>query len=322
MDLEPDADGRVPTMAYVRVPPDLADALHRPGGVAPEAMHITLLDLGPRGAEDRAKLHKVVAKMAAKHGPISIRVVGHARWLAKDDEGAMGEPDGLTGPSTDPSTSQQDLVTAAVDHPAFQTMFEEMRDAVRQQGIDYEGDHSYSPHITLGRVPHDGNLNPWGDIATGTSVGRHLGVAEGTARTHYVLQMPAEAGALEKAEAVWMSKAEEQQIITGLVFVPGRRDSQGDRLTAKEIERAQREFMLKAQAHGSGGHWVPSDPRIKLVETYIAPQDLVVEDHSVPRGSWVHSVKVPDDVWAKAKRGELLSFSPFGHANRVPEEDA
>lgn len=108
---------------------------------------------------------------------------------------------------------------------------------------------------------------------------------------------------------------EEQQIVFGEVYAPNVPDSQGDYMSAAEIQKAAYKFMQRGlqlkidtdhnrQVNGSF-----------VVESFIAREGDPV---FIP-GSWVVGVHVPDNrVWSRIKSGELNGFSFDGLAVREP----
>jgi hypothetical protein len=61
--------------------------------------------------------------------------------------------------------------------------------------------------------------------------------------------------------------------------------------------------------------------RVKVVENYLAPVDMVVGEAKVLKGSWLLGLRVLDDeLWAAAKDGKLGAFSIGGSARRVEVE--
>ena len=55
--------------------------------------------------------------------------------------------------------------------------------------------------------------------------------------------------------------------------------------------------------------------KIQVLENYLAPDDITIEDTEVKKGSWILAVRVLDKlVWEKIKVGELTGFSMAGLA--------
>lgn len=120
-------------------------------------------------------------------------------------------------------------------------------------------------------------------------------------------------------------KADTQQIVYGVVMSPEVTDSQGDTVSAADIEKA---------AHGFLGEYVNShdvqhsdvvkdekgNPIARTVESYIAPVDFELGGQKVLKGAWVQAVRIDDAAtWAKVEKGEITGFSIAGTGTRLPD---
>lgn len=98
----------------------------------------------------------------------------------------------------------------------------------------------------------------------------------------------------------------DQRIVTAPVLVPDEPDSDGDVVTADQIERVAHLWMEKYQnldfMHTLNNIAEP-------IESYIAPTDLDFPGGMVPKGSWVLSARVPEELWEDVKKGGLQGFS-------------
>lgn len=110
----------------------------------------------------------------------------------------------------------------------------------------------------------------------------------------------------------------EERFVLGPVLQPDVADKQKDVMTAVEIEKAQRRWVQlgsQLEREHTGGEL---GDRVRVVETYIAPQDLEFpQDDGDPvkisKGTWMLGCHVPDDkLWADVKAGRLTGFSPRG----------
>lgn len=126
--------------------------------------------------------------------------------------------------------------------------------------------------------------------------------------------------AVPKALVARIIKAKDElQIVTGLVLVPDVVDSQGDVISADAIAKAAHDFV---QRYGTdtkiGLQHKDFSKDLRLVESYIAPVDMVLGDEKIPAGSWLMSVKVLDaKVWQGVKNGQIRGFSIGGTAQQV-----
>jgi hypothetical protein len=121
-----------------------------------------------------------------------------------------------------------------------------------------------------------------------------------------------------KAEKFYSAKIlkadDERQIVYGVVMEPDSVDSQGDVISADEIEKAAHRFLVKSRIIGDRHRRkAPAVP----VESYVAPDDLELGGQPVKAGSWVLGVYVADpELWQQIKRGEYESFSVGGFGVR------
>ena len=107
---------------------------------------------------------------------------------------------------------------------------------------------------------------------------------------------------------------DEQQIVFGEVYAPGFPDSQVDFMSAETIRDMAYGFMKKSATTKIDVGHSRDECGAFVVESFIARDDDPV---FIP-GSWVIGVKVPDDVWALVKSGDLNGFSLDGMGTRVP----
>ncbi len=108
---------------------------------------------------------------------------------------------------------------------------------------------------------------------------------------------------------------EEKRLIYGIVMEPDSVDSQGDKTTAEEIEKAAHKFMLNSQIIYNE-HEKP-EPDCNVVESYICPQNIKMGESDIKKGSWVmvtHCAK--DELWEQVKKGGFTGYSIKGFAQR------
>ena len=120
-------------------------------------------------------------------------------------------------------------------------------------------------------------------------------------------------------------KAEERgedRFVLGVVLEPETVDAQDDIYSAEEVRKVAHRFLEEFRGLGLM-HQVPVNGQVKIVESYLAPEDLRIGDQDVKQGTWLFGVHVlSDELWAKVKSGELTGFSIGGSARRVPEGSA
>jgi len=119
-------------------------------------------------------------------------------------------------------------------------------------------------------------------------------------------------------------KAEEQgdeRYVLGVVLEPETVDAQKDIYSAEEIRRAAHRFMEEFGGLGLQ-HQMRVNDRVKVLETYLAPDDLELDGTTVKKGTWLLAVRILDDaIWAAVKEGRLTGLSIGGTARRESGAD-
>lgn len=103
-------------------------------------------------------------------------------------------------------------------------------------------------------------------------------------------------------------KDHEKRIVYGPVLIPDEPDSDGDVVKADRIEEVAHAFT---ENYGNVDLQHSLNNVGRLVESYILPVDLPVDDGQViPKGSWMLGARVVDnDAWDAVKTGKLTGFS-------------
>jgi hypothetical protein len=110
-----------------------------------------------------------------------------------------------------------------------------------------------------------------------------------------------------------------KRVILGVALVPDEVDLQDDLISAPEIERAAHQFMLNKGQIGIMHQEFPSGATA-VVESYLAPHDMILGNDTISKGSWVIGVKVfDDDLLKRIEEGEFTGFSIGGHAASARE---
>lgn len=111
---------------------------------------------------------------------------------------------------------------------------------------------------------------------------------------------------------------DDERFVYGIVLEPETVDAQKDIYSAEEIRNAAHRFMEEFR-HLGLMHRTRLDGRLKILETYIAPQDLTINGQRVRKGTWLMAVRVLDNaLWQAVKEGKLTGFSIGGSAIRKP----
>lgn len=122
----------------------------------------------------------------------------------------------------------------------------------------------------------------------------------------------------EKATA-FLKIEEEKRRVLGVVYEPNVVDSDGEFMTAEEIEKAYYCFLQS----GAPIYVMHKERALaRITQNYLAPCDLEIEGHKVKRGTWLMEVEILDShLWQKVKAGELTGFSFGGKGYRRPASE-
>lgn len=129
-------------------------------------------------------------------------------------------------------------------------------------------------------------------------------------------------GAEESAEesveyyAPFTKAVAEERIVEGVVLQPDVIDAQGTLIPESVIRKAAHAFLTQynrktqlAEQHSN------FKEQFELLESAIAPCDLMINNKAVKKGSWYIVVKVKnEDTWKKVKDGSITGFSIGGTA--------
>lgn len=108
-----------------------------------------------------------------------------------------------------------------------------------------------------------------------------------------------------------LSKEEDEHLVSGIVYEPDVPDLQGDVMNEEEIQKAAYLFMEKSQAFDVSHKG--SKINVKILENYLAPQDIVIEGRAITKGTWLLTLRILNkEVWEKIKDGDLQGYSMAG----------
>lgn len=110
----------------------------------------------------------------------------------------------------------------------------------------------------------------------------------------------------------------EQRLVFAEVYAPNRPDSDGEYMTATEIQKMAHEFARKCRmGQVDVMHDNQTVPGVSIVESFIAREG----DPDFLAGSWVVGVHVDnDDVWQAIKDEKINGFSMEALVMREPKE--
>ncbi|MCD8007683.1 MAG: XkdF-like putative serine protease domain-containing protein [Clostridiales bacterium] len=117
-----------------------------------------------------------------------------------------------------------------------------------------------------------------------------------------------------------LEKAAEQHYVTGVAYEPNVADTDDNFMTEAEIEKMAHWFMKNGRMVDEQHSFDP-DPACHIVESWIAPQDLTINEQPVSKGTWLVKVEVDSpDVWTKIETGDITGFSIGGLAKYGTED--
>lgn len=128
----------------------------------------------------------------------------------------------------------------------------------------------------------------------------------------------------KRFEVAIVVKADEEQTVSGIVLQPEVVDAQGDIMSADVIKQAAYDFLQNFNKSTKLGlqHATFPKGKLALVESYVAPNGIVLGAKTVKQGSWIMTVKVLDAaIWKKVKEGKIAGFSIGGRAKVVKLSD-
>ena len=111
---------------------------------------------------------------------------------------------------------------------------------------------------------------------------------------------------------------EAKKLVYAVVYEPEVEDTDGDKMTADEIEKASHEFMMSNQSIDRQHDFVAGAGQ--LMESYIAPVDFKLGEQLVTKGTWVMVTKASDEIWDGIQNGEITGYSMAGTAERIEDE--
>lgn len=108
-------------------------------------------------------------------------------------------------------------------------------------------------------------------------------------------------------------KSESKRIVYGEVYAPMQIDTDGEAMTAAEIEKMAHSFLMRGGTSKIDVQHDYAESGCHIVESFIARKN---DPDGFLEGAWVLGVKVvPDELWEEVQKGELNGFSFAGGVN-------
>ncbi len=112
---------------------------------------------------------------------------------------------------------------------------------------------------------------------------------------------------------------EELKQVTYVAMLPDSTDLHGDYTSAEEVRKAKESFNSSLQ-RANLFHMAMTDT-FEVIESYIAPADMVLNSQAVTKGTWLMTLQVKDDnLWELVKSGQVNGIS-IGAMAEVEELD-
>lgn len=113
---------------------------------------------------------------------------------------------------------------------------------------------------------------------------------------------------------------DESHFVTGIVYEPLVEDTDGNYMTEEEITKAAHWFM-KNGADVDLQHCFEKAEGAEVVESYVAKNDMEIEDEQIKKGTWLMTMEISDnDVWGSIQKGEITGFSMGGKGSYSLED--
>ncbi len=109
---------------------------------------------------------------------------------------------------------------------------------------------------------------------------------------------------------------DEQRKVYGIVLEPDEVDTQGDTITAEEIEKSAAGFIEKCGTIGLRHRKVAKG--VTLTDSYVTQGETTLGKTKLKKGTWIIGVKIEDDaIWQGVKNGEYNGFSVGGFGKKT-----
>lgn len=100
--------------------------------------------------------------------------------------------------------------------------------------------------------------------------------------------------------------ADELREVTGIVLVPDEVDLHGDIYSEEEVHKAMISFNTLCR-NTKLQHSVEADAQV--IESWQTKSDDIIGGKLVKKGTWLMTMKLPEDEWGMVKNGLFTGFS-------------
>lgn len=117
-----------------------------------------------------------------------------------------------------------------------------------------------------------------------------------------------------------IQKSEEGHLVTGIVYEPMTKDTDGNFMTAEEIEKTAH-WYLKNGKNVDIQHCYEAAEGVDVVESFVTKSDTKIGEETVKTGTWIMTMEVRNDgIWKSIEKGEITGFSMGGFGAVSKEE--
>ena len=111
-----------------------------------------------------------------------------------------------------------------------------------------------------------------------------------------------------------VSEEDELRLVYGIVLRPNVTDLQGHIYDEAEVRKAAHGYLIESRQHDNRHKELFKQSQVQLVESFIAPANMTLENGAeILKDDWVAVSHVDDDeLWADIKKGNIRSFSIVG----------
>lgn len=114
----------------------------------------------------------------------------------------------------------------------------------------------------------------------------------------------------------------ESHYVTGVVYEPMAEDTQGDHMTAEEVQKAAY-WYAKHRGDVDIQHSFEKLDGATEVESWVTKNDETIGDQQIKKGTWMATVEITDpDIFDKVQKGEITGFSMGGTGKYIESDDS
>lgn len=114
----------------------------------------------------------------------------------------------------------------------------------------------------------------------------------------------------------------ESHYVTGVVYEPMAEDTQGDHMTAEEVQKAAY-WYAKHRGDVDIQHSFEKFDGATEVESWVTKNDETIGDQQIKKGTWMATVEITDpDIFDKVQKGEITGFSMGGTGKYIESDDS